>query len=82
VLHLKVARSPKTSHFDRCEPQRTPRLSWLLTEISIDDSDMRSVYGEGVNSSEVLTGTRQVPGEVQAFPMALGSYSIEEVDVW
>jgi hypothetical protein len=39
---------------------------------------MRSVYGEGVNSSEVLTGTRQVPGEVQAFPMALGSYSMKK----
>jgi len=46
-------------------------------KISIDDSDMRSVYGEGVNASEVLRGTRPIPAEVQAFPTALSSYSIK-----
>ena len=47
-------------------------------KISIDDSDMRSVYGEGASASEVLTGTRPIPPEVQAFPTALSSYSMKK----
>src|SRR5262245_33680965 len=46
-------------------------------KISIDDSDMRSVYGEGVNASDVLRGTRPIPAKMQAFPTALSSYSIK-----
>ena len=47
-------------------------------KISIDDSDMRSVYGEGASASEVLRGTRPIPAEVQAFPTALSSYSMKK----
>ena len=47
-------------------------------KISIDDSDMRGIYGEGVNASEVLKGTRPVPTEVQAFPMELANYSMKK----
>jgi len=47
-------------------------------KISVDDSDMRDVYAEGVNASEVLTGRRPIPPEVEAFPMELGKYSMKK----
>jgi SH3 domain-containing YSC84-like protein 1 len=44
-------------------------------KVSIDDSDMRDVYGEGANASSVLMGSRPIPPEVTAFPTELGRYS-------
>lgn len=44
--------------------------------ISTDGSDMRDVYGEGVNSKEVLLeGRRTAPDAVQAFPRELARFS-------
>jgi len=45
-------------------------------KISLDDSDMRDIYGEGVSAEQVLMGSRQVPTEVQAFPSELARYSM------
>jgi lipid-binding SYLF domain-containing protein len=44
-------------------------------KISLDDSDMRDIYGEGVSAEQVLMGGRQVPSEVTAFPTELARYS-------
>lgn len=46
--------------------------------ISIDDSDMRDVYGEGADAREVLMGKRAVPPELEAFPVELGRYSLKK----
>ena len=44
--------------------------------ISTDGSDMRDVYGEGVNPKEVLLeGRRTAPEAVQEFPRELGRFS-------
>jgi len=45
-------------------------------KISLDDSDMRDIYGEGVSAEQVLMGGRQVPPEVQVFPSELARYSM------
>jgi lipid-binding SYLF domain-containing protein len=44
-------------------------------KISIDDSNMRDVYGEGANASDMLMGRRATPREVDAFAMELSKYS-------
>lgn len=44
--------------------------------ISIDDSDMKDVYGENVNAKAVLRDTKvTAPAAVRAFPDALARYS-------
>jgi lipid-binding SYLF domain-containing protein len=45
------------------------------TVISLDDSDMKAVYGEGARAEDVLTGKKSAPASVQAFPNALSRYS-------
>jgi lipid-binding SYLF domain-containing protein len=43
--------------------------------ISIDDSDMESAYGEGVNAETVLTGKKTGPATVKIYPNTLARYS-------
>ena len=44
--------------------------------ITTDGSDMRNVYGDGVNAKELLIeGRRTAPDAVQEFPRELGRYS-------
>jgi lipid-binding SYLF domain-containing protein len=46
--------------------------------ISTDGSDMRAVYGAGVDAKGVLLdGKRTAPESVQIFPKALGRYSLK-----
>lgn len=44
--------------------------------ITLDDSDMQAVYGEGVKAKAVLRdGSVKAPADVRAFPTTLGTYS-------
>jgi lipid-binding SYLF domain-containing protein len=43
--------------------------------ITIDDSDMKDVYGEGIAVKEVLTGGRTAPPEVQPFANELSRHA-------
>jgi lipid-binding SYLF domain-containing protein len=44
--------------------------------ITVDDDDMKAVYGEGARAKTVLQqGSVKAPADVRAFPTALGSYS-------
>jgi SH3 domain-containing YSC84-like protein 1 len=44
--------------------------------ITLDDSDMQAVYGEGVKAKAVLRdGSVKVPSDVRAYPTTLWSYS-------
>lgn len=44
--------------------------------ITLDDDDMRAVYGEGAKAKTVLEqGSVKAPADVRAFPATLGSYS-------
>jgi lipid-binding SYLF domain-containing protein len=43
--------------------------------ISIDDSDMKNVYGKDANPRDLLAGTIPAPAVTQAFPVALSHYS-------
>lgn len=45
------------------------------TVISIDDSDMKEAYGDGVGAEEVLTGKKLAPAAVKIFPTTLARYS-------
>ena len=45
--------------------------------IKPDKDDMRDVYGANITAKEVLQGNEVTPPlSVQAFPMALGRYSV------
>jgi SH3 domain-containing YSC84-like protein 1 len=46
-------------------------------KISLDDSDMRDVYGEGVDAREVLN-RGSIPPEVDAFPHEIARYSVRK----
>jgi lipid-binding SYLF domain-containing protein len=45
------------------------------TVISLDDSDMKSAYGEGATASDVLTGKKAAPATVKVYPTTLARYS-------
>ena len=47
-------------------------------KISIDNSNMRDVYSEAANVSEILMGRREMPREVDAFAMELSRYSAKK----
>jgi lipid-binding SYLF domain-containing protein len=51
-------------------------LEWNGVVITVDDDDMKAVYGEGARAKTVLReGSVKAPADVRAFPAALGSYS-------
>ncbi len=45
------------------------------TVISLDDSDMKSAYGEGATAADVLTGKKAAPARVKVYPATLARYS-------
>jgi len=45
------------------------------TVISLDDSDMKSAYGEGATAADVLTGKKAAPAAVKVYPTTLARYS-------
>ncbi|MDX2031576.1 MAG: lipid-binding SYLF domain-containing protein [Blastocatellia bacterium] len=45
------------------------------TVIALDESDMKSAYGEGSNAEEVLSGRKLTPAAVKIYPTTLGRYS-------
>lgn len=45
------------------------------TVISLDDSDMKGAYGEGVAAEAVLKGQKAAPATVKVFPNTLMKYS-------
>jgi lipid-binding SYLF domain-containing protein len=45
------------------------------TVISLDDSDMKSAYGEGATAADVLTGKKAAPASVKVYPTTLARYS-------
>ena len=45
------------------------------TVIALDESDMKSAYGEGSNAEEILSGRKLTPASVRIYPTTLGRYS-------
>ncbi len=45
------------------------------TVISLDESDMKSAYGQGATAMDVLTGKKTAPAAVKVFPATLARYS-------
>ena len=46
--------------------------------ITIDNSNMKDVYGEGVSAKEALLGGRTAPAEILALPKELGRYTVQK----
>ena len=45
------------------------------TVISLDESDMKSAYGEGANAGDVLSGNKLTPASVKVYPSTLAAFS-------